>query len=158
MSIEEFDLLAFLPYRLAVLSERVSRRLSAEYARLHGLSVAEWRVMVHLLSFQEVSIREICDYANLDKPKASRAVARLEQNGWVRKKSAEGDGRLVAISLTEEGHKVMEDIIPAAKDVERNLLEALSPADHIHLGEIVEKLHAVLDRDPKARPRAQKSA
>jgi hypothetical protein len=49
MSAQDFNLSAFLPYRLAVLSERASRRLSVVYEKTHGLSVAEWRVLVHLM-------------------------------------------------------------------------------------------------------------
>ena len=88
-----FRLPDFLPYRLAVLSERVSRRLSVEYGRMHGLSVAEWRVLVHLQRSGPLSVRDIHLCVNLDKPRVSRAVARLEAVGFVRKESGQSDGR-----------------------------------------------------------------
>ena len=92
---KQFKLSEFLPYRIAVLSERVSRRLSVEYGRTHGLSMAEWRVLVHLQRCGQVSVRDIHNCVNLDKPRVSRAVARLEAEALVKKLDGQGDGRLV---------------------------------------------------------------
>ncbi|MEM9812989.1 MAG: MarR family winged helix-turn-helix transcriptional regulator [Pseudomonadota bacterium] len=150
---DTFDLMEFLPYRLAILSERVSRRLATDYERTHGLTVAEWRVLVHLLRVEAASVRDIRDYANLDKPKVSRAVARLEEAGLVKKRRGSGDGRLVAISLTDAGRAAMAEVLPAAQDVEARLLSALNATELETLSRVMEKLHAVLDADPAARPR-----
>lgn len=155
MAGDEFDLSVFLPYRLAVLSERVSRRLSVEYEKTHGLSVAEWRVLVHLRRSKEVSVREIHNCVNLEKPRVSRAVSRLESVGLVRKMPSEGDGRLVVISLTDTGHAALADILPAAKAVEARLVDGVGRAEIQAFGAIMEKLHAVLDADPEARPRSR---
>ena len=158
MNLDAFNLSTFLPYRLAVLSERVSRRLSSEYENSHGISVAEWRVLVHLLRCREVSVREIHDCVNLDKPRVSRAVSRLETAGLVRKVPGEDDGRLVAISLTDAGRHALSEILPAAITVEARLLDALSPAEIESFGAVMEKLHAVLDADPTAKPRSRMDA
>jgi DNA-binding MarR family transcriptional regulator len=151
---ETFRLSSFLPYRLAVLSERVSRRLSVEYTRTHGLSVAEWRVLVHLLRKSPVSIRDIQTYVNLEKPRVSRAVTRLERDGLVAKAPGAGDGRLVAISLTEAGRAALAEIIPVARDVEAALLAAVSPAELDTFFAVMERMHAALDEDPEAKPRS----
>ena len=155
MSDQDFELSQFLPYQLAVLAERVSRRLSVEYGRTHGLNVAEWRVLVHLMRRREVSVREIHERVNLDKPRVSRAVKRLEAAGLVEKAAAEDDARLVAISLTAKGMRVLDDILPSARDVEANLLAGLSSAERAGLLAAMEKLHGVLDGDPEARPRSK---
>lgn len=150
-----FHLSAFLPYRLSVLSDRVSRRLSVEYERTHGLSVAEWRVLVHLARCGSVSVRDIHNCVNLEKPRVSRAVSRLEQNGLVRKAPGKGDGRLVAISLTPAGQAVLADIIPAAKSVESSICDAVDPADLRTFFRVMEQMHAALDADAAARPRSR---
>ncbi|WP_428649349.1 MarR family winged helix-turn-helix transcriptional regulator [Roseibium sp.] len=154
MTEKPFNLSAFLPYRLAVLSERISRRIAADYERTHGLTVAEWRVLVHLLRSGEVSVREIQTCVNLDKPRVSRAVARLEKAGLVRKVPGAADARLVAISLTGKGHGALADILPAAESVEARLLQSLSADEYENFCAVMEKLHGVLDADPQARPRS----
>lgn len=150
-----FALSTFLPYRLAVLSERISRRLAVEYEALHGLSLAEWRVLVHLQRCGKVSIREIHDCVNLEKPRVSRAVSRLEGQGLVEKVPAPDDGRLVAISLTPTGQQALNRIVPAVQAVEARLLAALTPAEQAAFLDMLERMHAVLDADPAARSRSR---
>ena len=153
MTPDDFHLSSFLPYRLAVMSERVSRRLSVEYGRSHGLVVAEWRVLVHLLRCGAVSVRDIHNCVNLEKPRVSRAVSRLEMEGLGQKSQGEGDGRLVAISLTDAGRRALADIIPAATRIEEHLTAAVSAEDLDAFFRVMEHMHSVLDEDPEAKPR-----
>ncbi len=148
-----FNLATFLPYRLAVLSERVSRRLSVEYDRSHGLAVAEWRVLVNLQHVGTASVRDIQAYTNLEKSRVSRAVARLETAGLVRKQTSKEDARLVAIALTDEGAETLQSIIPAATEIECQLLSGLSEEHRKVFFDVVEHFHRVLDADPEARTR-----
>ena len=149
-----FDLSAFLPYRLAVLAVRVSRRLSVEYQRTHGLSVAEWRVMAHLARCGTVSVRDIHACVNLEKPRVSRAVSRLEQGGLVEKVPETTDGRLVAISLTEAGRAAFAAIVPAALAFEARLTGAVGEQDLAAFFRVIEQMHQLLDADSEARPRS----
>ena len=149
----EFDLAQFLPYRLAVLAERVSRRLSVEYESVHGLSVAEWRVLVHLSRFDSVSVRDIQVFVNLEKSRVSRAVARLSGIGLVRKLPGTDDARLVEISLTPKGAAALDQILPRALAVQEALLQGIAPEDLSTFSRVMEQIHAVLDADPDARPR-----
>ncbi|PIV75218.1 MAG: MarR family transcriptional regulator [Rhodobacteraceae bacterium CG17_big_fil_post_rev_8_21_14_2_50_65_11] len=155
MTTRDFRLADFLPYRLAVLSERISRRLSRIYEAEAGLSMAEWRVMVHLARCHAVSVREIHGCANLDKPRVSRAVSRLETAGLVEKTGSATDQRLLVISLSKRGRALLDRILPPAIAYEARLLAALSPADRAALDIILEKLHRVLDADAQARPRSR---
>jgi DNA-binding MarR family transcriptional regulator len=150
-----FELADFLPYRIAVLSERVSRRLSLIYGAEAGITVAEWRVLVHLARCHQVSVREIHDCVNLDKPRVSRAVTRLTEAGLVAKTGSATDQRLLSISLTDEGHALLGNILPRARAYEDRLMSGLTPAEQITLVQIMEKLHKVLDADPEARPRSR---
>ena len=149
---DPFDLSSFLPYRLAVLAERVSRRLSEEYGRSHGLSVAEWRVLAHLKDAGQVSVRDIQSCVNLEKPRVSRAVSRLERAGLVQKETGREDGRLVSIALTGEGEAALADILPAALEVERGMLSGLRREEIVTFNAVMEKIHETLDGDPLARP------
>lgn len=138
--IDDFNLDAFLPYRLAVLAARVSRGFSGRYRERFGLSISEWRVMAHLSQADSVSVRDIHNRANLEKSKASRAAARLEAAGLVAKREGESDRRLVAISLTDKGREMMAELIPVALGYEAELLAALSAEDKAALDRIVNTL------------------
>ena len=150
---QAFDLSRFLPYQLAFLSERVSRRLSEDYQRSHGLSVADWRVLVHLQRCGTASVRDIQEYTNLEKSRVSRAVSRLESAGLLAKSTDGTDARLVEISLTSSGKHILDEVLPAATQVERTLLKGVSPEDVRVFYDVIEHFHSILDADPKARPR-----
>jgi DNA-binding MarR family transcriptional regulator len=152
---DKLDLAAFLPYRLAVLASRVSRRLSMVYQERFGISIAEWRVIAHLAHGERVSVRDIHDCVNLDKPRVSRAVMRLEAAGIVAKSASKADQRLVEISLTAKGWRLYGEIVSLARDYEQDLLSVLSAAERKSLERAFEKLHARLDRDPLAPPRSR---
>lgn len=155
MSKDEFNLSEFLPYRLAVLSERVSYRLSVEYGKIRGLSVAEWRVLVHLTRQGAISVKDIHDCVNLEKSRVSRAVTRLEAAGLVEKVPGETDGRLVEISLSVAGEAALADILPAARAYEDKLCARLSRQDMETFCRVMEHIHSVLDEDPEAKRRSR---
>lgn len=111
---DAFDLNGFLPYRLAVAAQHVSRAFERRYAEVAGLSVPEWRVMAHLSQQQEVSVREIEARVDMEKSKVSRAASRLEEQGLITKVVNPADRRLVSLSLTAEGRAVMARLIPIA--------------------------------------------
>ena len=77
----ELALEAFLPYRLSVLSNRISGAIGTVYANRFKLSIAEWRLMAALGRFGPMSANEVADRTAMDKVRVSRAVARMVENG-----------------------------------------------------------------------------
>ncbi len=67
----------FLPYRLAILSSRVSRSIAQRYEKKFSLSVPEWRVIAILGENSDLSAVEVSDRTGLDKVAVSRAVKNL---------------------------------------------------------------------------------
>ncbi len=123
----KFDLDAFLPYQLAVLSSRVSREFASLYRQKFGISIPEWRVIAHLSQAGSVSVREIHQKVDMDKSKVSRAAARLEKAGYISKRLNPADRRLVELALTDEGRAMVEEITPMARAYEERVLAALGP-------------------------------
>lgn len=152
MTTKEFNLSDFLPYRLAVLSSRISKELSKVYGKQYGLSTPEWRVLAHLAGREKMSVREIRDHVDLEKPNVSRAVSKLETAGLVVKSTCGRDNRLVEIELTEKGLDVFNGIVPEALAFEAALLDALSQPEQEQLQVLMTRLQSVLDGDssPKA--------
>lgn len=125
--IVNFDLSRFLPYRMSVAAERLSAGLARRYREEFGISVADWRVLVHVADAGSVSIREIHQRVHLEKSKASRAAARLETAGYLSKDVNDHDRRLVALRLTEKGKALMEELLPLAVNYQAQLDKMLAP-------------------------------
>ena len=116
---------SFLPYRAARLATSLSRGLAAEYEARYAISVAEWRVLVHLTQVSEISVRDIFTRVDMDRARVTRAVQRLEARGLVLKLVNENDRRLVRLTLTEQGHAFAADLSRLASAFEQRVLEAL---------------------------------
>ncbi len=139
----EFDLDAFLPYQLAVLSARVSKGFSAHYRDRFGISVAEWRVVAHLSQAGTASVGDIHARVDMDKSKVSRAATRLESSGYISRAAHPTDGRLVALTLTDKGRAMMDALTPVAARFETEVLSALgedAEAFRSALGRLVDGL------------------
>ena len=87
----------------------VSERLAAALVAGPGLSITEFSVLLQLGAAGPAGVRlgALCPPIRLTQPSLSRAVARLERQGRVRRAGAPGDGRGVLVSLTPAGRAVL---------------------------------------------------
>lgn len=115
--VPDFDLDGFTPYRLAVAAQKLSEQLAKQYRVQFGISIPEWRVLVHLSRAAgnvAVSVRDIEARVAMEKSKVSRAASRLEENGYIKKTVNDTDRRLVHLSLTDMGRALMAELLPLA--------------------------------------------
>lgn len=139
----DFDLRYFLPYQLAAAAQRISRDFAETYRRDFGISIPEWRVLAHLNHEGEVSVRDIHLRVDMDKSKVSRAASRLEEAGYVVKLAHASDGRLVSLSLTAKGRRLMEQLIPVALNYQTALRQRLGAS----AGGLATALGVILQED-----------
>src|SRR5258708_557800 len=132
----------FLPYRLSVLTNRISTAIAHVYVRRFGLTVPEWRVMAVLGRFGAMSANTVCERTAMDKVRVSRAVARLAASGRLDRRIDEADRRRALLALTLRGRAVYAEIGPLALAVEARLLPQLAPADRAALTRLLPKLAA----------------
>src|SRR3954471_6406524 len=117
------DLDRFLPYRLDILAEGVSRALSRLYKDRYGLAVPEWRVLAHLGQYAPITARDIGAHSRMHKTKVSRAVAALDSLGFLARSDNAEDRREELLSLTARGRAAYDDLAPDAADFARHLLD-----------------------------------
>lgn len=132
----------FLPYRLSVLSNRVSRAIARRYASLFDLTVPEWRVIAVLGRKPGLTAKEVAEATEMDKVAVSRAVARLTAAKRVAARSDANDARRQLLSLTREGECVHARIAPIARASEAQLLSALTSLERRQLDELIDRLLA----------------
>lgn len=130
----------FLPYRLSVLSNRVSAALARIYQTRFDLKLPEWRVMAVLGRTPGLSASAIVEVTAMDKVAISRAVARLVALGRVVATPDPDDARRQVLALTAEGQAIYAQIVPLARALESALLDRLSPAQRITLDALLQTL------------------
>jgi DNA-binding MarR family transcriptional regulator len=138
----ELRLEQFLPYRLSVLSNRVSQDIAELYSERFGLSITGWRVMAVLGHEQNLSANQVAERTAMDKVAVSRAVSGLLEQNILIRQSDPTDGRRSSLKLSAKGYSMFDQIVPLALSLERQILGSLSPAEQTQLLAILDKLEA----------------
>ena len=128
METEILDLECFLPYRLNRLADAVSREFSKIYRERYGLTRPEWRTLATLGQFGIMTATQIGAHSAMHKTKVSRAVAELEKRRWLTRTPAPADRRIEHLTLTKAGKEAYADLVPMAKEFERQLSKAMNIA------------------------------
>ena len=134
------DLEQFLPYRLSVLSNRISQDIARLYADRFGLGITEWRLIAVLGRYPGLSAGELAERTAMDKVAVSRAVASLLAAGRLKRDTHGDDRRRSVLELSEEGYRVYAEVAPAAIAYERRLLACLSTEDQAALSRLLQQL------------------
>jgi len=134
------ELETFFPYRLAVLTEAVSRSMAQVYGERFELTRDEWRVLAMLSNVPAARTAAVIERTTLDKVSVSRALARLEGKGLVERASDPQDRRSDLIRLTTAGRALFRKLVPMVRAREQFLLDALGPAERAALDALLDKL------------------
>jgi DNA-binding MarR family transcriptional regulator len=119
----------FVPYRLAVLADLVSRALAQIYADRFDLTRHEWRVLAALAVHPSMLARDVAAYSALDKMSVSRAVATMEAKAYIVREDDPDDRRNKILRITRSGRALHEKIVPLVRAREDYMLGALTNAD-----------------------------
>lgn len=119
----------FIPYRLSVAANAVSSRISQSYRKRFKLKIPEWRLIAILAEQQRMTPQEIGKAGELDKITVSRAAAALLRRELIMQDRNPDDGRSHYLVLTDAGRALYEQVAPAAKALEAELLAGWSAAE-----------------------------
>jgi DNA-binding MarR family transcriptional regulator len=112
----------FLPYRLSIASNAVSKTIAHAYDKRFGLSIPEWRIIAVLSEIESGTQQDLVGRTLMDKVAVSRAAQSLAKRGLVERGPHSDDGRAHRLTLSDAGAALYARIAPAALDYERRLL------------------------------------
>src|SRR6201996_3070402 len=142
MASDPIDLQDYFPFFLGTISNRWTATSSRIYLERFGVGIGEWRVLASIQALGAASSQQIVGLISMDGGAVSRAVARLEEDGFVRKVAGRFVGRTKPYEMTDEGR----DLYVAMRDValarENDLLGALSAEERAQLIELMRKVMA----------------
>lgn len=140
------DLEHFLPYRLSVLSNRISQTIAQTYAERFNLVITEWRVIAVLGRHPGLSANGVAERTAMDKVAVSRTIAKLLERGLVQRDIHGDDRRRSVLELSEAGYAIYDDVAPLAQAWEQTLLAHFSDEDRRQLDALLSKLGQGLER------------
>jgi DNA-binding MarR family transcriptional regulator len=139
------DMLAlelYLPFRLSVLSNRMTRAVARVYARKFRLMAPEWRTMAVLGRYGAMAANTVAERTAMDKVRVSRSVARLLKLGHITRRTDPVDRRRALLDLTPAGAMVYRQVVPLVLAVEADLLAGFTPEEVAALRSAIARLEA----------------
>jgi DNA-binding MarR family transcriptional regulator len=130
----------YLPYRLSVAANAVSRVVARAYQARFGLKVPEWRLLAVLADDGEMTQAELVARTAMDKVTVSRAAQGLVERGLAAQSRDPSDRRSRRLALTVEGRGLHADVAPAALAMERALLERFSSKEVLELKALLQRI------------------
>ena len=130
----------FVPYRLSVLSNKISQGIAKLYESRFQINTQEWRIMAILGERPDISAGEVAKRTAMDKVAVSRGVKKLLASGKLERHFSDDDRRRSVLTLSETGWDIYQQIIPMAKEYEQNLLSSLDNQDQKLLDQLLKKL------------------
>lgn len=132
----------FLPFRLSVASNAVSRVIASAYESRFGLKAPEWRLIAVLAEREAFTPQAIAERTVMDKVTVSRAAQSLLARRLIERRPNAVDGRSHHLSLTDEGRRLHAVVMPLAQQFERSILESFSDAERAGLMDLLKRLEA----------------
>ena len=119
----------YLPYRLSVASNEVSRLIARAYEDRFGLTIPQWRVICVLAEDGPSTPQAIVARTATDKVVVSRVAQALTTRRLVRRIPSSEDRRSHHLELTETGKDLHSDVAPLAIAYEQKVIAGLDPSE-----------------------------
>lgn len=127
-------------YRLNVLANMSSRVAALRNKRRFGLSILDWRIVGLLACFAPMSLNRLALEANLDKSRASRAIADLISRGLIKRNIDKNDARGIRLDLSAKGKSLYRVVLPYAVQRNEELVSVLTESEKKMLDKVIHKL------------------
>jgi DNA-binding MarR family transcriptional regulator len=130
----------YLPYRLSIASNAVSRLIADAYESEFSLKIPQWRLMAVLADEGPLTQQALCGRTIMDKVTVMRAAQGLLQRRLIRRLPNARDGRSHRLAMTPAGRRLYEQIVPLALTYQTQLLTGIDRGDIIRLEQMLRTL------------------
>ena len=135
----------YLPYRLSVASNAVSRLIARAYEDRFGLTIPQWRLIAVLAEDGPLTQQAIGARTVMDKVTVSRATQGLVKRRLVQRAPHDADGRSHHLALSKAGERLYSEVSPVALEYEARLLQEFDPAAVEELKRVLRHLESAAE-------------
>ena len=136
----------FLPYRLSVVSNRVSAAIATAYDRLFALKIPEWRLIAVIAEGAGITQQALGVATRMDKVTVSRAAQALGDRGLIARTPNAEDKRSHLLTLTKTGRALYDQVAPKALELEAAIFAQLDNAERDTLSAMLDRIEAAAGR------------
>jgi DNA-binding MarR family transcriptional regulator len=130
----------YLPYRLSVATNAVSRLIARAYESKFALKIPQWRLIAVLADEGPLTQQELCGRTLMDKVTVMRAAQGLLTRRLIRRLPNAQDARSHRLIMTAAGQRLYDQIVPMALEYQARLLTGIERADIARLEQMLRRL------------------
>ncbi|MUL47468.1 MarR family transcriptional regulator [Mycobacterium sp. CBMA293] len=104
------------------MSGRLQAALNRQLQHHHGLSLADYDVLVALSERPDCRMGELGAYLNWEQSRVSHQLARMRARGLIERAGAVDDRRAAVVTLSESGRDALEAAAPAHAELVRSVV------------------------------------
>ncbi|HWW21359.1 MAG TPA: MarR family winged helix-turn-helix transcriptional regulator [Steroidobacteraceae bacterium] len=130
----------YLPYRLSVATNAVSRLIARAYESRFALKIPQWRLIAVLADEGPLTQQALCVRTIMDKVTVMRAAQGLLERGLIRRLPNAQDRRSHRLIMTAAGQRLYDQIVPMALEYQARLLHGMDRADILQLEQLLRRL------------------
>lgn len=119
------------------------KRFPGIYASSAGLTLPQWRLLSTVAHHGSIPMKQLAEVSASDKALVSRTVKELANKKLVSTASMKTGDRSLVCRITAKGAKVVDEVLPQARERHARLLLSLDVEDRVRLYGILQKLQTV---------------
>jgi DNA-binding MarR family transcriptional regulator len=139
-----YKLTESLPYLLNRVGVRMGE-LFSHRLESYGVTLPMYRVMAALWETPGQRLNDLSDMTTIELSTLSRLIGTMEKMKIVSRSRLENNARTVAITLTDAGHALVEELMPIAQHFEQVAVSKLSPSALKALKKALTEIYGLLD-------------
>ena len=132
------DRVPFLLYRAGEASHALANQMLAEA----GLAARQAGILTMVSELEPMTQKALADALRIDRTTMVALIDDLEQRGLAVRKRHPRDRRAFLICPTDAGRAAKKTAVAILDEQQRRFLAPLSQEERLHLGELLNRLHA----------------
>lgn len=135
--------------RLEAALQQLMRRIHSKMdtSMIHGITGSQFFVMKRIYEQGRMIVSEVASEMGVSLSAITALVDRLHKAGFIKREKDEADRRLVWLTITPQGEKVLQTSLAYRKEIMKKYLGELSENDLEQLIRICEKLLWVMKQE-----------
>ena len=109
-----------------------------------GITNPQFNALLVLRENPNITMGELCDKLFLACSTATDLVDRMEKNGFLERKRDTQDRRVIRLSISEMGNRVISEVVAARRRYVSSILEKLTEEEIIQLAQSLDRLHSLM--------------
>jgi DNA-binding MarR family transcriptional regulator len=141
----EFDLLDYVPYRVAAVSNLLAFDRDPDIQEVADLALREFRTLMDIGATGPLKAADIARQSRMSTSTVSRAVSQLQKDGYVESVEDPVDLRGPHLKLTGKGEEVYDRLVEICRERSRLIERTLTKQDRKKLVDMLLKLEVMAE-------------